>query len=125
MQGTAILPEFSGGANVAIKTPADLFAATVAFYRDTLGLPVIEVGSRSAIFQFGPIRLWVECSEFIKTTETWLELRTGDPVVAARYLETHGVQRCDEVEALPDDFPGFWISSPAGQVHLVCGKDPS
>ena len=31
-------PAFTGGRNVAIKVPEHAFEATVAFYRDTLGL---------------------------------------------------------------------------------------
>ena len=48
---------------------------------------------------------------------------TDDPAAAARHLEQRGVQRCDAVEELPEGFPGFWIRSPAGQVHLVCAEE--
>ncbi len=116
-------PDFTGGSNVAIKTPSPLYQETVDFYRETLGLPVIEAGSQSTIFRFGPLRLWIDCCEGLSVPETWLEVRTPDPAAAARHLEGRGVRRCDDVEALPEGFPGFWISSPAGQVHLVCASE--
>ena len=34
-------PQFSGGANIAIKCPSHTYEQTVAFYRDTLGLPLM------------------------------------------------------------------------------------
>ena len=123
MEGNEAYPGFTGGADVAIKTPPRLYQATVEFYRETLGLPVIEAGSHSTVFRFGPIRLWVDYSDAVTATETWLEVRTDDPAAAARHLERHDVQRCDAVEKLPEGFPGFWIRSPAGQVHLVCAEE--
>ena len=30
-----------------------------------------------------------------------------------------GVARCDAIEPLPQGFDGFWISSPAGIIHLI------
>ena len=35
-------PQFSGGANIAIKCPAHTYEETVTFYRDTLALPLLE-----------------------------------------------------------------------------------
>jgi len=32
-------PQFSGGANIALKCPSHTYEQTVAFYRDTLALP--------------------------------------------------------------------------------------
>ena len=51
-------PQFSGGANIAIKCPSHTYEQTVAFYRDMLGLPLIEEEKDGCIFQFGPNRLW-------------------------------------------------------------------
>ena len=34
-------PQFSGGANIAIKCPSHTYDQTITFYRDTLGLPLI------------------------------------------------------------------------------------
>ncbi len=53
-------PNFSGGANIAIKCPYHTYEQTIAFYRDTLGLPLIEEEAEGCIFQFGPVRLWID-----------------------------------------------------------------
>jgi hypothetical protein len=53
-------PQFSGGANIAIKCPSHTYDQTVSFYRDTLGLPLIEEEKDGCIFQFGPNRLWID-----------------------------------------------------------------
>ena len=53
-------PNFSGGANIAIKCPYHTYEQTIAFYRDTLGLPLIEEEPEGCIFQFGPVRLWID-----------------------------------------------------------------
>ena len=39
-----------GGANIAIKCPSHTYEQTVAFYRDTLGLPLIEEEDDGCIF---------------------------------------------------------------------------
>ena len=44
-------PQFSGGANIAIKCPAHTYDQTVAFYRDTLALPLIEEEMHSRSLQ--------------------------------------------------------------------------
>ena len=74
------------------------------------------------MFGFGPIRLWVDCSDGLAATEVWLEARTDDLAAAARHPEQQGVRRCDAVEEFPSGFPGFWIKSPGGQVHLICAE---
>jgi hypothetical protein len=38
-------------------------------------------------------------------------------------LKINGVPRRDEVEPLREDFDGFWISDPAGVIHLVVGDE--
>jgi hypothetical protein len=35
-------PSFVGGRNIATKVPPHQWTATVAFYRDTLGLPELD-----------------------------------------------------------------------------------
>ncbi|MFL6539711.1 MAG: VOC family protein, partial [Chthoniobacterales bacterium] len=116
-------PQFSGGANIAIKCPYHTYDATIAFYRDTLGLPVIEEEADGCIFQFGPNRLWIDKVPNISHPDIWLELETNDTEAAASYLKINGVPRRDEVEQLREDFDGFWISDPAGVVHLVVGDE--
>ena len=114
-------PSFSGGLNVAIKVPLHLYPATIAFYRDTLSLPLVEEEPEGCIFQFGPMRLWVDKAPQLSKADVWLELETNDTEAAARYLKNHGVPRRDEIEALPEDFDGFFVSDPAGVIHLVVG----
>jgi len=115
-------PTFNGGLNIAIKVPLHQYAATVAFYRDTLNLPLVEEEPEGCIFQFGQMRLWVDKAPQLAKADVWLELETNDTMGAARYLKNHGVARRDELEALPEDFDGFFITDPAGVIHLVVGE---
>ena len=105
-------PQFSGGANIAIKCPSHTYEQTVAFYRDTLGLPSIEEEKDGCIFQFGPNRLWIDSVPNLSHPDVWLELETNDTEAAASFLKVHGVSRRDEVEQLREDFNGFFISAP-------------
>ena len=93
-------PQFSGGANIAIKCPSHTYEQTVAFYRDTLGLPLIEEEKDGCIFQFGPNRLWIDSVPNLSHPDIWLELETNDTEAAAAFLKVHGVARRDEVEQL-------------------------
>ncbi len=101
-------PQFSGGANIAIKCPAHTYEQTVAFYRDTLALPLIEEEADGCIFQFADV---------------WLEVETNDTEAAASFLKVNGIPRRDEVEQLREDFDGFFISAPNGVIHLVIGHE--
>jgi catechol 2,3-dioxygenase-like lactoylglutathione lyase family enzyme len=112
-------PNFRGGANVAMKVPERHYAATLAFYRDILGLPVRHEGGSGAVIDLGPIRLWLDRVAHQSQADIWLELIVDDTEAASRHLARHGVTRCDEVEALPGGFDGFWIAAPAGTIHLV------
>jgi catechol 2,3-dioxygenase-like lactoylglutathione lyase family enzyme len=116
-------PNFSGGANIAIKCPHHTYEQTIAFYRDTLGLPLIEEEADGCIFQFGPVRLWIDRVPNLSHADVWLELETNDTESAAAHFKSHGVARRDEVEQLREDFDGFWISDPAGIIHLVVGDE--
>ena len=116
-------PHFTGGTNIAMKCPAHTYEATVAFYRDTLALPVVEEVENGVTFQFGAVRLWIDKVPNISHPDIWLELATNDTQSAARYLKVSGVPRRDEVEELHEDFDGFFISDPSGVVHLVVGED--
>lgn len=116
-------PQFSGGANIAVKCPAHTYDQTVAFYRDTLGLPLIEEEADGCIFQFGPNRLWIDKVPNLSHPDIWLEIETNDTEEAASVLKVHGVQRRDEVEQLREDFNGFFISDPSGLIHLVVGPE--
>ena len=119
------LPNFAGGANIAIKTPAHTFDQTIAFYRDTLKLPLIQESESSYAFQFGKVVLWIDRVSNLSHPDLWLELRTNDTKAASRFLADQGVPQRDEVEELPKDLDGFWISSPSGVIHLVSGGEDS
>ena len=116
-------PQFSGGANIAIKCPSHTYEQTVSFYRDTLALPLIEEEPEGCIFQFGPNRLWIDKVPNLSQPDIWLELETNDTEAAAAFLKIHGVARRDEVEQLREDFNGFFISAPNGVIHLVVGPE--
>jgi hypothetical protein len=40
------LPRFSAGRNIAIRIPSHEFSRTVEFYRDIIGLPLIQLSKR-------------------------------------------------------------------------------
>lgn len=113
---------FSGGPNLAMKVPPHQWEATVAFYRDVLGLEALAPFTGeppSAGFVFGASRLWIDRVAGMSQAELWLEVTADDPEAAAEHLAAAGVVRCDEIEALEPDSPRFWITTPAAIVHLV------
>lgn len=103
------------GKNIAIKVPAHRWEATVAFYRDRVGLPVNRTLRDSVGFGFGEITLWIDRVPHQSQTDIWLELFTDDPDAALAELQ--GPQR-DELEPL-DSVEGQWTSDPAGVVLLL------
>ncbi|MGI9381802.1 MAG: hypothetical protein ACR2PO_01510 [Methyloligellaceae bacterium] len=110
-----------------MKLPPHQFDATLAFYRDTLGLTVVESEDGCALIDYGAIRLWLDRTATVSQAEIWLELKTNETDAAAAHLDKAGVVRCDAIETLPNGFRGFWIASPANIVHLVAepGQDGS
>jgi len=38
----------------------------------------------------------------------------------ASSIAAAGVVRCDDIEPLPAGMQGFWVTSPAAIIHLVC-----
>lgn len=119
-------PSFEGGTNIAIKIPKVRFEETIRFYRDILGLPLQEekdqLTGKSYSCPYGPNRLWFDCIENYSQSEVWLELQTPNLKQAEQYLEKQSVPLQDELEPLPQDLNGHWISSPAGTVHLLFEK---
>lgn len=115
---------FAGGPNLAIKIPRSKYADTVRFYRDVLKLEVEEqpidspTVSKTHKVKFGNNVVWLDCVDNYTHSETWLELRTADPTLAAEYLRTRGVATVDELEKIPKDM--HWIMDPAGTVLLLC-----
>src|SRR5438046_8726014 len=103
-------PQFSGGANIAIKCPAHTYDQTVAFYRDTLALPLIEEESDGCIFQFGPNRLWIDKVPNLSHPDSWLEIETNDTEAASSFLKIHGVARRAQVEILRVDVNAVFVS---------------
>jgi len=112
--------KFTAGRNIAMKVPPHVYDATVRFYREVLGLLEIAAHTPSVVFEFGSQQLWIDRVPGISQAETWLEVVTNDLEAAAALLAEAGVVRCDDIEPLPPGFRGFWVSSPASIVHLVC-----
>ena len=120
-------PTFKPGKNIAVKVPPHQYEQTVTFYRDTLGLEQIDRSSPDAYdsvsLKFGDKTLWIDKIDSLSQAEIWLEIQTDDIDAAAAHLEKANIVRREEIEPLPDDFNGFWISSPADIIHLVSGKE--
>lgn len=49
-----------------------------------------------------------------------MEIETNNAVTAKRYLTEQGCDIRDEIEPLPEDFQGFYLSSPIKNYSLVC-----
>lgn len=114
--------QLAGGRNIAMKVPPHQWDATVEFYRDVVGLNVIEHAPTeppSVCFEFGANQLWIDRVDGMSQAELWLELTTTDVQGAASHLESAGIVRRDEIEPLPEDFEGFWIQNPASIIHMV------
>jgi predicted enzyme related to lactoylglutathione lyase len=115
--------KFKGGINIAIKIPKSKYEETVRFYRDILKLEVSEkpienpTVSRTHEVKFGPNTVWLDCVDNYTHSETWLELRTNDVGEATHYLNSKGIQTCDELEKIPENM--HWIMDPAGTVFIL------
>jgi hypothetical protein len=114
--------KFSGGVDIAMKVPPHQFDATVAFYRDVIGLEPIDKPPYVG-FELGSNRLWIDNVPTLSQAEVWLELYCEDFGRAAEHLARAGVVRCDPIEPLPPGFRGGWITSPANIVHMVREPD--
>lgn len=112
-----------GGINIAMKVPTHLYDATVAFYRDTLGLETFTEKPGIVGFLYGPNRLWIDEVPGYSQAEVWLELFTSDFTEAAARLTAADVVRNDAIEDLGEGFRGGWFFNPAGIVHLVREPD--
>ena len=111
---------FEAGINIAIKIPKSKYEKTVTFYKDVLKLRVTEkpidnpTVSRTHEVKFGNNSIWLDCVDNYTHSETWLQLTVPDIEEATRYLQSNGVETCDEIEALPENM--HWIQDPAGTV---------
>lgn len=116
---------FTGSVNIAMKIPAADYEATVAFYRDVLGLNVTEDKSDQPTVaqvhkvEFGPCTLWLDRIDTYAQPDVWLQVTTPDLTAAMTHLTAAGITTCDEIEPLAEGFEGHWIKNPAGVVHLV------
>ena len=115
--------KFEGGINIAIKIPKSKCNQTVAFYRDILKLEVAEkpisnpTVSKTHQVKFGNNIIWLDCVDNYTHSETWLELNTNDIENATKYLNSEGIETCDELEQLPENM--HWITDPAGTVFII------
>jgi len=112
-----------GGINIAMKVPTHQYEATVAFYRDTLGLKPITDKPDVIGFVHGPNQLWIDEAKGHSQAEVWLELFTPNFPKAAEQLTADGVMRNDAIEDLGEGFRGGWFFNPAGIVHMVREPD--
>ncbi|NJK88535.1 MAG: hypothetical protein HC923_03475 [Myxococcales bacterium] len=103
------------GRNIAIKVPMHRYAETVAFYRERVGLSVVEETENSTSFEFNGFTLWIDKVAHQSQVDVWLELFSDDPDAA---LERMGAPLRDELEPL-NGVIGHWTSDPAGTVLLV------
>lgn len=115
--------KFEAGINIAIKIPKNKYESTVAFYRDILKLDVEErpinnpTVSRTHEVKFGNNIIWLDCVDNYTHSETWLQLTVPNVEQATKYLQSQGVETCDEIEQLPENM--HWITDPAGTVFNV------
>lgn len=119
-------PKFTGGRNIAMKVPPHMWENTIHFYRDVVGLNVIEPSLTtppSVGFEFGANHLWIDRVDGLSQAEIWLELSTTDVAAAADHLQSAGIVRRDEIEPLPAELHGFWIQNPASIIHLIVKAD--
>jgi hypothetical protein len=112
-----------GGIDVALKIPPHQYDATVAFYRDVVGLKPLTDKTDAVGFELGPVKLWLDKVPQLSQAEVWLELFTDDFDAAAGHLAGAGVVRCDPIEPLPQGFRGGWIMNPANIVHMLREPD--
>lgn len=118
--------KFEAGINIAIKIPKNKYEKTVSFYKDILKLEVQErpiknpTVSRTHEVKFGNNIIWLDCVDNYTHSETWLQLTVPDVETATEYLQSKGVETCDEIEELPENM--HWITDPAGTVFNLQQK---
>lgn len=120
--------KFKAGINIAIKIPRSKYDETVAFYRNILKLDVEEkpinnpTVSRTHEVKFGNNIIWLDCVDNYTHSEIWLQLTVPDVEEATKYLQSNGVETCDELEELPENM--HWITDPAGTVFNLQQRAP-
>ncbi|WP_029034973.1 VOC family protein [Salinimicrobium terrae] len=112
--------KFEAGINIAIKIPKSKYEKTLAFYRNILKMEVEEkpidspTVSKTHKVKFGSNILWLDCVDNYTHSETWLQLTVPNVEEATNYLQSNGVETCDELEELSGNM--HWIQDPAGTV---------
>jgi hypothetical protein len=114
--------KITGGINIAMKVPPHQYEATIAFYRDVVGLKPFTDKAPAIGFVLGPNRLWIDEAPMMSQAEVWLELFTDDFPGAADHFAKTGV-RCDVIEPLGEGFRGGWITNPANIIHMLREPD--
>jgi hypothetical protein len=81
--------KFAGRKNIAMKVPPYQYDATVAIYRDLLGLKQIDGSAGDAVgFVFGTNNLWIDRVPAMSKAELWLEIVTDTiPPKLRRHLQ--------------------------------------
>ena len=115
-------PLYDGSRHIALKVPPHQYEATVAFYRDIIGLKPLTNHLPHIGFHFGTNQLWIDKAPGTSQAELWLEIAAEDVASAATHLGYAGVVRCDEIEELPEGHKDFWITSPCQIIHHVSQK---
>jgi catechol 2,3-dioxygenase-like lactoylglutathione lyase family enzyme len=77
--------QFAGGRNIALKVPPHQYEATVRFYRDVLGLKVLDNHLPAVGFEFGSNQLWIDRVTGISQAELWLEIVTDEVAAASAH----------------------------------------
>ncbi|MDQ0997734.1 catechol 2,3-dioxygenase-like lactoylglutathione lyase family enzyme [Phyllobacterium ifriqiyense] len=115
-------PSYEGSHNIAMKVPPHQYEATVAFYRDIIGLEPLTNHLPYVGFHFGSNQLWIDKAPGLSQSELWLEIAADNVGAAAGDLAEAGIVRCDEIEELPEGHKDFWITSPCQIIHHVSQK---
>lgn len=63
--------KITGGINIAMKVPPHQYEATVAFYRDVVGLKPFTAKAPAIGFELGPNRLWIDEAPMLSQAEVW------------------------------------------------------
>ena len=121
-------PTFELGPNVAMKIPESSYDATLAFYRDVLGLTLAPVDDelspkvlRSCRIDSGPLTLWLDCVADEDAVGVWLELVTSDLPAAVRHVAAHRVLPEDWREPFPPGTDAHWVCNPLEIPHVLHG----
>ena len=77
---------------------------------------------RDIVFEFEGKNLWLDKVAGLSQAETWFEIYMDDLEAAAQFFDQNDIVRRDEIENLPADFKGFWITNAANIIHLVSAE---